>query len=959
MVESDPRLALFIMDIRSKPRAFVESMVLKHRKDLARYRKNRGQKAYDFYYRHFFLAAYGFRVNERDFVHAAGSDELRIKRLGYLGASFVAPREHCTSMAEIMKEDLKKEGTNRHVLMFLGNVDPGHWNQRVLGSIKYAMNMEEDRARAHIVYHKLTGSLDGVSLIEKNERAFFSKLQIVIDKLREAHNEDDLAYLRNEREITHIATFFRRTDKYYVRTKCLQLFKVMVQHNISLDQNILRYPCNKELRCRTCEEWAGQPCKIFNPMEDEIMRKIEQSKTDGKDVDLVRLIKDSRGVTCETDDSPSEKKIAVKELGAMLSSADKGCISCTGNFAAYTNARNTIIILKGSGLFREIRLEKDVTSLRIYEEDELHLLVILSDSSSWLFQLDLDSLAESSCTELGRNVLQVEKNKGSIYLLTKQNQNFQVHRYSKAARHDKIPKFVAIDLTTTQSISKFVFFNSDLYFIGNQLLHTSKKEATRIPCKDLLVLDDFLVVMDAKKRKKILYLVNKDIHIVHEVMFNEEDIVALKGAKNMLAVSVGYRVYIYKVLKCKLKLVEILNFDDYVPSIDILVEDVVDVFVLTAKVALDMEEKKQFLDMRGKEPTKQMDEGKGKEVAAPACMEDVVEGVVGRLMHFYEEERKEREHREKRRMEMVLEKVSEQLNKNLKMILEAVLKKEMRPIIERLETEFVTQMERKLQSKIDSSFKNQENVFVGCAKKVLVQNIVPVIEAGFEEIKLQIFDDLKQREMAAVSELVDDLDLLKVQETKETKLFNLIQRNEIVKGVELVLDSNEEVFEMFLGSFEYRFFRCLEPNVIFELFRKALLFNMYNSNAKLEGFIDAVVMHMTEDPVFRKYFSIHAKEDLISMIPANNMLLVYSSHLSDASKAQRPECAVVLEEILRNFDAHALDTDKMYEFNELLDLTIRVIDKMGYRNQISEAYLVVQKNYLKKRLRAAELGAKR
>lgn len=705
-------------------------------------------------------------------------------------------------------------------------------------------------------------------------------------------------------------------------------------------------------------------CKFFHPMEDEIMKKIEQSKTDGKDVDLVRLIKDSRSVSgYGAEDGVSERKVASKELGAMLSSMDKGCISCTGSFAAYTNAKNTITVLKGNGLLSEVMLEKEILQLRIYEEDDLHLFVILSDSTLLFFQMDMDSLEQLLCIELAKNVIQVEKNKGNIYLLTKQNQNFQVHRYSRATRQEKVPKFVAVDLTSTQSISKFVFFNSDLYFIRNQFLHAYKKEPTRISCRDILVLDEFLIVMDTKKRKKILYLVSKEIHIVHEVIFNEEEIVAFKGAKNMLAVSVGYRVYVYKVLKSKLKLVEILNFDDYVLSIDVSVGSTVDIFVLTAKVASDMEEKKQFLDMKGKETAKQVGEGKDREPARQESqetdirMDDIVESVVGRLMHFYEEERKEREHREKRKMEMVLEKISEQLNKNLRIILEAAMRKEIRPIVERLENEFVTQMERRLQSKIDSSFKNQENVFVGCAKKVLVQNIVPVIEAGFEEIKLQIFEDMKQREVAA-SEIADDLDLLKVQENKETKLFNLIQRNEIVKGVELVLDSNEEVFEMFIGSFEYRFFRCLEPAMVFELFRKALLFNMYNSNLKLEGFLDAVVMHMAENPVFRKYFSIHAKEDLISIIPANNMLTIYSSHLADASKAYRTECAVVLEEILRNLDAHALYTDKMYEFNDLLDLTIRVIDKMGYRSQISEAYLVVQKNYLKKRLRAVELGAK-
>lgn len=241
MIESDPKLALFIMDLRSKPHAYVEEMVLKHRKDLAMHQKNKGQKAYDFYYRHFFLVAYGFRVNEHDFVAAAASSELRIKRLGYLGASFVTFGEHSPTMMNIIKEDLKKDEFNGYALAFLGNTDVKCGDQKVASSIRYAMNMEEQRARAHIVYHRLTESLYGISLIEKSERTLFSKVQIVIDRLREAQDKNDFAYLRNEREITYVTTFFRRTDKYYVRTKCLQLFKIMVQHNVSLEQSLLRF----------------------------------------------------------------------------------------------------------------------------------------------------------------------------------------------------------------------------------------------------------------------------------------------------------------------------------------------------------------------------------------------------------------------------------------------------------------------------------------------------------------------------------------------------------------------------------------------------------------------------------------------------------------------------------------------------------------------------------------------
>lgn len=690
-------------------------------------------------------------------------------------------------------------------------------------------------------------------------------------------------------------------------------------------------------------------------MDDEIMRKIERSRADVRDIDVVELLKGNKDVLRDEGEPPG-KKIETTELSADLARGERGCIACSANFVVYTSSRNSIMVAKINGMFKEIAFEKDLVSLRLYEEKSVCVALVFGDNTGVVLTINAESLHHTHF-ELCNGVFQVEKGWSDFYVLVQTGNLFQIQVCPAKARVAERPMQVVVDGILSNKTPRFVFFGDDLYFMKNSVLHNARKESTRISCLDFVALDEFLVVLDTKKKKRILYLVNKDLQVVHEAVFSEEDVLSFRGAGNVIVVSVGYKIYVYRIQKGKFKLMEILNFDNAVLNVDVLVQDLIEVFVLTGR---PQEDRSAVPEARAKTAERMSPDIRSKESikteSASGSMEEILRGVVGKLVLAHENERKERELSEKRKMDMLLEKISEQLNKNLKIILETAVKKEMRPIVEKFESEVLAQIEKKIQSRIDTAFRGQENAFVNCAKKVLVQNIVPVVEAGFEEMKLQILESIQPR--AAAPELAVDLGLLKIDENKETKLFNLIQRSEIIKGVELVLDSNEEVFETFLNTFECKFLKYLEPNTIFELFRKALLFNMCNKNARFGNFLDFVVAHIVEDPAFRKYFATHANEDLLSMVPSANLLPIYAALLADASKSYKPECFVFLVEILKNFDTHVLDVERMCEFSDLLDLTVKTIDTMGYQSQTSEAYLVVQKNYLKKKLRTFDAGSK-
>lgn len=692
-------------------------------------------------------------------------------------------------------------------------------------------------------------------------------------------------------------------------------------------------------------------------MEDELIKKIEQSRITGKENDFVELIKGGKRVEEHTSgDISTEKKVELVELDTCHPKENEGAISCSKSFVVYTSSVKTVLLTRNDGKSKHFSFEKEVSLLKIYEESFIYLVIIFTNGSSQVLKIGYEDMQQQAYMEIDGNVFQAEKIEGDFYVMMQKGQAFQIFKYTKNIKAGEVSKTAVLESALSQSAPKFAFFNEGLYFTKNHVLHNPKKEPTKIFCRDIIPINEFLVAFDIRKRRKVLYLVTKSLQIVHEIHFSEEEFFAFQARGDIVIVSTGYRIYIYKIIKNRFKLIEILNFDYLVLRFDFLVNGSIKLFVLTSPNDQGGKSKpaeakiKDLKSPAGEENIKNREDMKVDQAMSNRNTEDVLRDIVSKLVQTYDSERREREQKDKKMMETILEKVSEQLNKNLRIILESIVKKEIRSFLERFEGEIVGQIEKKLCSRIDSSMKSQESSFVSCAKKVLIHSVVPVIEAGFEEIKLQILEDLRQKSVG--SELADDLDLLKGQKNDDTKLFNLIQRNEIIKGIELVLDSNEEVFETFLNTFEYKFLKCLEPYTIFELFRKALLINMCNGSSKVKGFLDTVTTYIAENLKIRKYFVVNANEDLISLIPSDNLLLIYSVILADASGSYKPECISILEEILKNFDTHALNSEKIYEFNDLLDTTIKVIERTGYKDHFAEAYLVVQKNYLKKKLRS-------
>ncbi|RVD92381.1 hypothetical protein TUBRATIS_11210 [Tubulinosema ratisbonensis] len=278
MVESDPTLALFIMDLRSKSKEEIEKIILKHKKDMAIYNSTIGQTAYDYYLRTFFLIANSYEVNEIDFVRAIGSPDINVKRIGYLGGSFIKDTSLYISMLNTIKNDLESENI-LDALTFLGNIQFIDQEYQILtNKLKELIIANKFKREALVVYYKIINCVSRMNLSEPNESIFFVKLQILIDKLNNQPSKEDLEFLKNEKEINNVIYFLQRSKKFYIKTKCVQFLNILFENNIQIDKNILKFVEESIVIIRLLKKTFGEVAYYVECVDFLLKNKITSQK---------------------------------------------------------------------------------------------------------------------------------------------------------------------------------------------------------------------------------------------------------------------------------------------------------------------------------------------------------------------------------------------------------------------------------------------------------------------------------------------------------------------------------------------------------------------------------------------------------------------------------------------------------------------------------------------------------
>lgn len=198
---------------------------------------------------------------------------------------------------------------------------------------------------------------------------------------------------------------------------------------------------------------------------------------------------------------------------------------------------------------------------------------------------------------------------------------------------------------------------------------------------------------------------------------------------------------------------------------------------------------------------------------------DIEKGMYGQFSALYEKIEvmvKEREEKEQKRMDRLLKTVSDQLNKNVTVLFENIIQREVRGHL-------VQKIEKLLSVKIDQKMneiaqgctntitaavegKSLNNSITKALKMAVIEGIVPVIENGMNEIRLQVVEKMgsipisTERIEEDLSESKDDtleyiVDTLKecnpIEEDPSEMIMHLLE-TDIAECFLYVLGSNDQ-----------------------------------------------------------------------------------------------------------------------------------------------------------------------
>ncbi|OAG31810.1 hypothetical protein NEDG_00285 [Nematocida displodere] len=238
-------------------------------------------------------------------------------------------------------------------------------------------------------------------------------------------------------------------------------------------------------------------------------------------------------------------------------------------------------------------------------------------------------------------------------------------------------------------------------------------------------------------------------------------------------------------------------------------------------------------------------------------LEEVVEQVQRHIQAMHERTEeiiREREEKEKQRMDRLLAMVSEQLNKNVAALFEGIIQREIR-------THVVQRIDKAINAKIDQKMQELSNICTATItasvegrcmqqtlqrtlKPLIIDGIVPVVENGMTEIRLQVLERL--RDMPVATTRLEDEEV--TLESKDETLDDLVDvlRNEAGYNDEIY---TEGPYEAVMHLLETNIVECFsyviessDPDTfMFFLEKMPLDAEMDLSNTLLISFISQLV----------------------------------------------------------------------------------------------------------------------
>lgn len=433
-----------------------------------------------------------------------------------------------------------------------------------------------------------------------------------------------------------------------------------------------------------------------------------------------------------------------------------------------------------------------------------------------------------------------------------------------------------------------IMLKDDMYYLKDGILYDkeNKRIMNSVVAVKKLRSNKYFVISD--KNNKIHIKIINENNKLEEEMVIEEDISGyseIKTYEEYIIFSTKFRIFIFKD---NLELIDLKEFNKQIKSFDILNYRI--------KILLGEERKIEEKPIKSKKEryfnqTQSSSDDKINLVEEKSnslrYQSEVLGGIIDKLIKNFTDERKEREEKEKKRMESLLEKISQQLNLNLRLIIESSVKKELQKI----------------------TLKGLEGTLCSLLKQLILDKFVPILENSLTEMKIQS----------------------KGCEKCSTTLYESFKRDELSRGVELALDSNEELFEEFIKNFDTKNLEHLNLNIVVELYKKTLLIK----SESVVPFRNKVFKRIKN----QNDFLIGLNEDIILLMPPHHILKLISLIYTEQNHLD------LLEELIKSIDITLLNES---ELNDLVNILDHIENSSGSKERGLIYYCMMQRNFIKR-----------
>lgn len=284
---------------------------------------------------------------------------------------------------------------------------------------------------------------------------------------------------------------------------------------------------------------------------------------------------------------------------------------------------------------------------------------------------------------------------------------------------------------------------------------------------------------------------------------------------------------------------------------------------------------------------------------------DMLENINNKIDIFLnkiEESRIEIELKNQKNFKRLLNDINDYLSENFNKTVDSAVKNEIKNInqqsksfiescmngIENKYNETLNKLTDKCATPVINPGKPEPDLYLQNFKSVLVNNLVPVVESCFEEIRLQVLDSCN---MLSVNS-VNDASIMTISIHDEVNA--LIRSDKINDAAMLAMDCDDDTFIVFLENINSEHIDNINPSLLSKLFTKAIQICKENSNVPPRLFIYIEVL---TEGFGLKSMNAEEIEELIECFADLECIVEDNESLKQKVRFQKRRCEAKLSKV--------------------------------------------------------------